>query len=75
LEAGWVVQLKVELAVLAGIGSELHIRTDVGLVLVEGDGEDLSVVRELGGNGAYWATRTIVLDVLDVDTRWVWVSV
>lgn len=70
LEAAGVVELDVELAVLAGVNNG-ETGAGVGVVGVEEDGERLPVRRHRDGGGALGATGTTVRDGLNPDLSWV----
>lgn len=71
LEAGWVVEVDVDLAVLAVL-DDGNTWTDGGNVLIEDEGEGGSVGRERDTDGSLWASSSTVGDGLNVDLGWVW---
>lgn len=66
LEAGWVVEVDVDLAVLAVL-NDRDTWTDGGDVLIEDESEGGSIGRERNTDSSLWATSSTVGDGLDVD--------
>jgi hypothetical protein len=70
LEAGWVVEVDVDLAVLAVL-DDRDTWTDRCDVIIEDEGESGLVGRERDTNSSLWASSSTVGDGLDVDLAWV----
>lgn len=66
LEASWVLNIDVELAVLALLGNG-NAGADRRNVRVEDQGDDATVIGELGSHGSLGASGTTILNTLDRD--------
>lgn len=70
LEAGWVVKVDIDLAVLAVL-DDGDTWADGGDVLIEDEGEGGAVGRERDTDSSLWASSSTIGDGLDVHLAWV----
>jgi len=71
LEAGWVVEVDVDLAVLASVDG-WDTWADGGDVLIEDEGEGSLVGRERDTDSSLWASSSTVSNGLNVDLVGIW---